>query len=408
MVKVGVNVFSPEQITVMGTLRDENGGEIHAENASSLQPGAPFILLNFYGNSSQGRRRLINLTISSQNGMELGHLDESYTTRAYDRTEAASNLARFTGEYDDQGIDSNDDGFYDFLAVSVGTYVPDSGEYTLTGSLFDQRGREIVWGIDHALLIQGKNEMHLDFDGKSIWNSGIDGPYILKNLALSGKNWSLSDITPEVYITQPYNYSQFVDPVYPEKTISGSGQGEILFTFVIEEAIPVFSGRFSQDIVGINIPPISTPFEVNGSRNGYAYQMDGLYMPDKPNNFTVVAKGVKNLNIGLRKDQKPDGKNETRTWVTEQIVAQDGVAEAASDLISPGSYHAKIFGDALDNSSQVLLTLTLDKKIVVNGKFNLSVNTTGFPSGDYSMTAKSLNGSFYLDEIEFGGISMVG
>lgn len=219
----------------------------------------------------------------------------------------------------------------------------------------------------------------------------------------------IDDHYQEPLITQAYdNCSQFVDPVYPEKTISGSGQGEILFTFVIEEAIPVFSGRFSQDIVGINIPPISTPFEVKGSRNGYAYQMDGLYMPDKPNNFTVVAKGVKNLNIGLRKDPKPDGKNETRTWVTEQIVAQDGVAEAASDLISPGSYHAKIFGDALDNSSQVLLTLTLDKKIVVNGKFNLSVNTTGFPSGDYSMTAKSLNGSFYLDEIEFGGISMVG
>jgi hypothetical protein len=212
----------------------------------------------------------------------------------------------------------------------------------------------------------------------------------------------------EPVVTQAYdNYSQFVDPVYPEKTISGSGQGEILFTFVIIEAIPVFSGRYSQDIVGINIPPISTPFEVNGSRNGYVYLMGGLYMSDEPNNFTVKADGVKDLNIGLRKDPKVDGNNATRTWVTEQIVAQDGIAKTTSDQISPGSYHVKIFGDAIDNSSKVLLTLTLDKKVIVDGKFNLSVNTTGFPSGDYSMTAKSLNGSFYLDEIELGGISIV-
>lgn len=49
-----------------------------------------------------------------------------------------------------------------------------------------------------------------------------------------------------------------------------------------------------------------------------------------------------------------------------------------------------------------------EPKIIVNGRFNIGINTTGFPSGNYSITAKALNGSLRLDEIKLEGLSALG
>jgi hypothetical protein len=43
-------------------------------------------------------------------------------------------------------------------------------------------------------------------------------------------------------------------------------------------------------------------------------------------------------------------------------------------------------------------------KQVRDRKFNLSINTTGFPSGSYSMTAKALNGTFEFDELNISSL----
>lgn len=118
------------------------------------------------------------------------------------------------------------------------------------------------------------------------------------------------------------------------------------------------------------------------------------------------------MNIGLKKIQGSyanssavwEGKS-IRMWVSHQAIADDhGVAVQDSDLISPGIYDARIFGDAA-NVSHVDLSMTLVKKIFIDGRFHLSINTTGFPSGDYSINAQALNGTLKLDEMNIGGLS---
>lgn len=189
--------------------------------------------------------------------------------------------------------------------------------------------------------------------------------------------------------------------------ISGTGSGELLLSVTITDTVPVFSGSYSYDIAGINIPPISTPWNVTGSKSGYAYNLSGVYMPNKPNDFRVSASKVKNLNIGLKKDPVKEGINQTRTWITTQILAdENSTANATSDLLSPGRYQAKIFGDAAENVTAVDLTMTLAKKLIVEGRFAFGINTDGFPSGNYSITAKALNGSFRFDEINLERSSM--
>ncbi len=192
-----------------------------------------------------------------------------------------------------------------------------------------------------------------------------------------------------------------------EMFISGIGYGDLLLTFTVNKVLPVFSGRYSYDINGIHVPPISTPVQVESTEEkGYSYDLLNVYIPGKPNNFTVSASGVKTLSIGIK---ELPGRNETnaiwktespRTWVSTQAKADEkGIATIDSDLISPSIYDVKIFGDAVEDVSRVNLTMTVVKKLVVNGQYNLSINTTGFPEGDYSFGIKALNGTFKMDEI---------
>lgn len=320
-----------------------------------------------------------------------------------------NNFAGLTGNYSDSGIDINGDGIFEYLNVDVGVKIEYPGEYSLNGYLYDSSKREVVWSVDHENLSYGNHTMQLVFDGKTIQKSGMNGPYRLGNLSFAWGSATLGIIPcaklDDAYETAFYNFSDFAQTASKDKVLSGSGTGEILLTISIDTVVPVSSGKYMYDIDGLNIPPLSTPVEIIGldskkfTRGGYDYKLKSLYIPGKPNNFTIMASGVKNLNVGLMKHQA----NLKRTWVSSQFPANEsGVAKAESDLISPrGYYHVKIFGDAATNVTKVDLLMTVVKKLIVDGPFNLAINTTGFPEGNLSISAKAINGSFKFDEFNF-------
>jgi hypothetical protein len=322
-------------------------------------------------------------------------------------------FANLSGNFSDRGLDANQDGRLEFLTVDVGVYVQSSDEYSVMGSLYDKNGKEIVWAIDHDKLNYGYNKMQLDFDGRAIREHGINGPYQLRDLKLAiGNSYAglgIVERIPVAYNTSSYDVSDFINPERNILRISGAGSGELQLVIRIDKILPVFSGKYSFDVVGINIPPISSEFNVTSRAGlaGYDYNMEGVHIPGRPNNFTISARNVKNINVGLKKLPVSSGINRTRTWVTAKIQADNnGVATADSDLLSPGNYHAKIFGDAAKNVSQVYLTMTMVKKMTMNGRFNLNINTTGFPAGNYSIAAKAINGSLKLDELAIEGLSI--
>jgi hypothetical protein len=311
-------------------------------------------------------------------------------------------FASLTGNYSDRCIDINEDGKFDYLLIDAGVHIVYPGEYSLSGYLYDRDNKEIVWSADHRNFTDGKQTMQLAFDGKTIEKKRLNGPYRLGNITFTWGSASMGLIPcamlDDVYDTGPYNATDFVDPVNTDKNLSGSGNGELLLTISIKNTVPVFSGRYMFDIVGLNMPPLSTPVDIKGSKTGYDLSMPGIFVPKKPNNFTVMAGKVKNINVGVMKLQG----NLQRTWISSQFPANESqIARADTDLISPhGSYHVKIFGDAAENETQVDLLMSVTKKLVINGPFHLVINTTGFPSGSYRVSAHALNGSFSFDEIE--------
>lgn len=408
--EVGLNIAVPGIYEVRGQLIEDQGNETYfASNKTSLSSGARSVILRFYAVRTPGVFRLRNLTLYDNYGRDLGHIEEAYKTENYSYLDPDPRIARLKGTFRDHGADVNGDGKFEFLNVDVGIHVFFPGQYTLTGYLYDLNGSEVAWAIDNGDFEAGNQTMHLKFDGALINKHGVNGTYRLERLILTGQDWAIMEKVTYAYNTTAYASSDFVGPVRPEseKMISGAGKGELILTAVIKHTVPVLSGMFSYSIAGINIPPITVPMKITGSKYGYSYNFTDVYMPNKPNNFTVSAYGVRNLNIGLKKDPVLGGLNFTRVWVTSQIPADNnGTATTESDLLSPGRYQFMLFGDAAGNVSQVDLTMTLVKKIIVNGRFNLAINTSGFPSGDYSISAKALNGSFNLDEITLGGLPL--
>jgi hypothetical protein len=409
----GVNVIKKGNYSLAGLIKDmKSGEEIPIYSEDYLNLGARELTAYFYDLNSSGPYQVSELILYDESREKMDVSFANYTTKEYPQLKPRIPSARFIGSLSDHGSDVNGDGFYDYLTVDVGVHVRKPETYTLMGSLYDAKGEEVVWSMVSASLSPGDQIMHMDFDGKTIERHKVSGPYRLGDLGLftgsREQNVTVEDMKAEPYITNYYNYSQFVDPVWPEKVLSGSGYGELLLTILVKTVLPVFQGRYSYDVVDVGMPPIYANWTVTPQpgRNGYAYDLPGVHMPGKPNDFTVRAEGVKNLGVGVKKNQSEPGKYYSRMWISSQAKAdKDGNAVLTNDMISPGRYQFKVFGDAAENASQVLLEMEVVKKLVINGSFNLSLDTSGFPSGNYSINARAINGSFRLDEINLAGPS---
>lgn len=410
ILEVGLNVRVAGDYTIEGSLYDVNDGmEIPVSNASHLNFRSKAMVLELYDMKTPGPYRLNSLVIYDEKGNQVARSTAEYETREY--RDLLLRGAKLNGNYSDYGSDINGDGWYDYLTVDVGVDVFRPGNYNLMGSLCDANGTQLVWSLDYGNFSPGTHTMHMDFDGKSLWMRKVNGPYFLKDLSLSRgnseENLSTEDDAMEDYVTGLYNYSQFVDPAWPEKVLSGRGFGEILLTISVQSFLPIFQGRYSYDVVGANMPPITSNWTVRGMDQRYVYDLPGVHMPGLPNNFTVTASGVKNLNVGVRKEQNPGSEDSYfRSWVsTRALAGEDGTAVIEDDRISPGRYQFKVFGEAADGATQVILDMTVVKKLVINGDFALALNTTGFPSGNFSIGARALNGSLSLDELKLEGPS---
>lgn len=406
-IAVGLQVMRAGYYNLVGHLYDTRTGEnITAENGTYLKAGSRFMYLDLYDLRSPGPYVIKELQLYDEAGEMVASEKDSYTTNPYDINKTDIRSARLNGIYRDYGSDINNDGFYDYLTIDVGLDVSDPGNYTLIGYLCDPDGSSAIWSVGSEEVDAGENIIHMDFDGKSIWMGGYNGTYHLRELSLlkgdsERENLSIQEFLLDAYETSSYNYTEFVDPEWPPRILSGFGRGEALLTILIRTVLPVFNGRYSCDLVGINIPPLSSNFTVEegGIKEGYGYHLPGIYIPGKPNNFTVSAKGVKSMNIGLKKDPVPGGSNRTRMWVSSRAYAVNGTATLDNDQISPGRYHIKIFGDAAENTSDVTIEMRLIKKVIINGNFSININMSRFPSGNYTFDMKALNGSLELTEV---------
>ncbi len=118
--------------------------------------------------------------------------------------------ASLTGNYSDQGVDNDSDGFYDLLAVSVEVDVHTPGDYGVQAELYGT-DRIATAEASAADLAAGTYTFELHFPGGIISDKGIDGPYSLKNVVVLDMNDSVVETAFEAapYTTGAYTADQF-------------------------------------------------------------------------------------------------------------------------------------------------------------------------------------------------------
>lgn len=139
---------------------------------------------------------------------------------AYERTHTAvfsiaPATAALNNNYSENPIDGNGDGLYEALHIQVGLMVNTSGVYSLSGDLYKGDNFVAHAGISRMPLTTGSRVAPLSFDGRDIQQSGLNGPYTLRNILLLDETETtlLLQAADNVYTTAAYQFDQFGTPI---------------------------------------------------------------------------------------------------------------------------------------------------------------------------------------------------
>lgn len=121
-------------------------------------------------------------------------------------------------DYSDWGSDPDGDSLYDELIVEVGVHVNVTGNYNVTGMLFDGVGTYIDFVENYSFMSTGLNLVDLHFDGLMLYQHGWNGTY---NLDIYLWNSIGTMLENDSYTTASYTYDQFEG--FPAATISPGG-----------------------------------------------------------------------------------------------------------------------------------------------------------------------------------------
>ena len=190
--------------------------------------------------------------------------------------------AVLTDNYSDYGIDTDGDGYYDYLAIDVGVNIRKAGDYRISGSLYNSSGWYIDSTTNYTTLNAGNQTVQLRFNGARIWQSRTNGTFDLRYLGLyNASDWSQLDYRYYAYTTKSYNYTDFKPPaefgtVFIDYGLDTNGNGLYDYLVVEKQINVATAGNYELD--------------------GYLVNNSG-YWVDSDYNYTYLSAGIHNLTL---------------------------------------------------------------------------------------------------------------
>jgi len=214
-VEVSVRTAGFYTVEVFG-LQDSsyNSINVHGTNSLYLDRGIHFVdvLLDgptiYVSGFSPSMVSSINLYDESFN--LLGSMDEIPLSREYSFEEFERPPAFLTGVIYDEGVDTDEDGTFDFLEVGVGVSVTSSGMFGVSvRELFDSTRNTIdVWNESFTFLDVGVHVVYVSLYGPSIYASGFD-PTSVMFIDLYDEYYNWLGFLFDVPLSRVYSYTEF-------------------------------------------------------------------------------------------------------------------------------------------------------------------------------------------------------
>jgi hypothetical protein len=216
VVDVVVNVSTAGNFFLFGALSDSLANPVTSDtNSTTLNEGIQTMALYFDGVD------IYNNGVDGIFTVELDLYDESfvlidedeYTTNSYTHDEFEPPPAVFDPPHSDYGDDTNGNSYYDYLVVDVGIDVSDADTYIIDANLYNQPGTYLIVDTFQVLSLDtGVQTVQLYFNGETIYEEGIDGPYLVE-LTLLDTSFNILD--EDSHVTQAYSYTEFEDGIPP-------------------------------------------------------------------------------------------------------------------------------------------------------------------------------------------------
>ena len=153
------------------------------------------------------------------------------TTSPYLSTDFDLTPLTFAPPHSDQGIDTNANGLYDILRVTVRVDVSDPGTYDFYGDLFDMFSNWIDFSYATVSLSPGIQTVDLDFTGYAIRANGVDGNFDVTFSAYDGTTGNFLD--SGFWTTQSYLATDFEAPpaafIPPHSDMGVDTDGNMLY-----------------------------------------------------------------------------------------------------------------------------------------------------------------------------------
>jgi len=231
-----------------------------------------------------------------------------------------------TGVFSEQGIDTNGNGKFDILRVSVQVDVLTAGLYEWNMKLANSDFQDVSFASARGNLAVGLNNITVDFRGTQIRRSESNGPYEIRDLLLFGPQ---SIVGVEVGGTRPYLFTDFEEGG-PNVSISLSpatanlriGQMHTVNVMVMQNTSPVASRIVTLQILSGPNAGLVTSKTTNASGTATF-------------TYTGNAEGTDNIRANVTVDDFLFNSNlATATWVNNAPPICS-IANASTGLITP-------------------------------------------------------------------------
>ncbi len=207
---------------VQVTLTASNGKSITAYKAFDLTAGNADPELTFNAEDVKnslkvnGAYVVSKAFIFSYNDLSVA-VDRAYNlgnTQAYQIGQLQREPIEASGTGSAVGIDTNSNGKFDYLDVTIFTNLLKDGFYNWSARLVDQNDNQIALASGSDSLSAGNASVKLRFNGAAIGKSKANSPYYVKNLIVYGGGQSLR--ASDALTIQNFTASQFEGFVSPD------------------------------------------------------------------------------------------------------------------------------------------------------------------------------------------------
>jgi hypothetical protein len=222
-VQVAVSIQTDVYMTVKPSALDilkggSLGVDVTLANASNTDDATAYL------QGQSGQKTPIALT-----KVETGHWTGQFTADAAGRStvyvqtsgthpryenasiSVASGALSVANTVTEQTIDTDNDGLANYLQLTLDASATTAGTYSLQAELTDSAGRKVTSTGAEVSIVPGTQQIPIRFDGTTIYQSGLSGPYHLSfNLANVGTTPVVDEAwANNIGSTQAYDYRTF-------------------------------------------------------------------------------------------------------------------------------------------------------------------------------------------------------